>query len=40
LQISLKTVEVHKANAKRKLKLSSRADVVRYAAVNGWLRDP
>jgi len=40
LQISLKTVEVHKANAKRKLKLSSRAEVVRYAAVNGWLRDP
>jgi two-component system, NarL family, response regulator NreC len=40
LQISLKTVEVHKANAKRKLKLSSRADVVRYAAVNGWLKDP
>jgi len=40
LQISLKTVEVHKANAKRKLKLSSRADVVRYAAENGWLKDP
>jgi two-component system, NarL family, response regulator NreC len=40
LQISVKTVEVHKANAMRKLKLSSRTDVVRYAAVNGWLRDP
>jgi two-component system, NarL family, response regulator NreC len=40
LQISVKTVEVHKANAMRKLKLSSRADVVRYAALNGWLKDP
>ena len=40
LGISVKTVEVHKANAMRKLKLSSRADVVRYAAVNGWLQDP
>jgi DNA-binding NarL/FixJ family response regulator len=40
LHISVKTVEVHKANAMRKLKLSNRADVVRYAAVNGWLQDP
>jgi two-component system response regulator NreC len=39
LQISVKTVEVHKANAMRKLKLAKRADVVRYAAINGWLRD-
>lgn len=40
LHISVKTVEVHKANAMRKLNLPSRAAVVRYAAVNGWLRDP
>ena len=40
LQISVKTVEVHKANAMRKLKLNGRADVVRYAAISGWLRDP
>jgi len=40
LRISVKTVEVHKANAMRKLKLTNRADVVRYAAVNGWLQDP
>ena len=40
LHISVKTVEVHKANAMRKLKLTGRADVVRYAAINGWLRDP
>jgi DNA-binding NarL/FixJ family response regulator len=40
LHISVKTVEVHKANAMRKLKLTNRADVVRYGAVNGWLQDP
>jgi two-component system, NarL family, response regulator NreC len=40
LHISVKTVEVHKSNAMRKLNLSSRAAVVRYAAVNGWLQDP
>src|SRR5256885_161765 len=32
LGISVKTVEVHKANAMRKLNLSGRIDVVRYAA--------
>jgi two-component system, NarL family, response regulator NreC len=40
LHISVKTVEVHKANAMRKLNLTNRAGVVRYAAVNGWLQDP
>ena len=37
LGISVKTVEVHKSNAMRKLQLSGRADVVRYARQNGWL---
>ena len=40
LNISVKTVEVHKANAMRKLGLRGRTDVVRYAVLNGWLRDP
>jgi two-component system response regulator NreC len=40
LGISVKTVEVHKANAMRKLKLAGRTDVVRYGALNGWLQDP
>jgi DNA-binding NarL/FixJ family response regulator len=40
LDISIKTVEVHKANAMRKLSLRGRTDVVRYAVMNGWLRDP
>jgi two-component system, NarL family, response regulator NreC len=37
LTISVKTVEVHKANAMRKLGLRGRTDVVRYAVINGWL---
>ena len=40
LDLSVKTVEVHKANAMRKLGLSGRTDVVRYALLQGWLRDP
>jgi two-component system response regulator NreC len=40
LTISVKTVEVHKANAMRKLGLDGRIDVVKYALLNGWLRDP
>ena len=40
LNISVKTVEVHKANAMRKLNLRGRTDVVRYAVMNEWLKDP
>jgi DNA-binding NarL/FixJ family response regulator len=40
LQISVKTVEAHKANVMRKLGLRGRTDVVRYAVLNDWLRDP
>jgi DNA-binding NarL/FixJ family response regulator len=39
LSISVKTVEVHKANAMRKLGLTSRIDIVRYASLQGWLYD-
>ncbi len=39
LDISVKTIEAHKANAGRKLGLDTRADVVRYAHVRGWLSD-
>jgi len=38
--IAVKTVEVHKSNAMRKLDLPGRTDVVRYAAMQGWLQDP
>ena len=40
LDISVRTVEVHKANAMRKLKLRGRIDVVRYAILHGWLQEP
>ena len=39
LQISIKTVETHKANAMSKMNLASRIDIVRYAVLRGWLRD-
>ena len=40
LGIALKTVEVHKANAMRKLELRNRNEMVRWAALQGWLQDP
>ena len=40
LNISIKTVEVHKANAMRKLGLRGRIDVVRFAILHGWLQEP
>ena len=39
LDIAVKTVEVHKANAMRKLGLRGRIDVVKYAVLNGWYGD-
>jgi two-component system, NarL family, response regulator NreC len=39
LDISVKTVEVHKSNGMRKMSLRSRIDVVRYASLQGWLKD-
>jgi DNA-binding NarL/FixJ family response regulator len=40
LDLSVKTVEVHKANAMRKLALRGRIDIVRYALLQGWLKEP
>ena len=39
LKISVKTVEVHKTNAMRKLGLTGRVDIVRYGVLQGWLYD-
>ena len=39
LDISVKTVEVHKANAMRKLGRTGRVDVIRYGVLRGWLYD-
>jgi DNA-binding NarL/FixJ family response regulator len=39
LDISVKTVEAHKANSMKKLDLGSRIDIVRYGLLQGWLKD-
>lgn len=39
LDISVKTVDSHKANAMRKIGLKDRVDVVDYAIFNGWMED-
>ena len=37
LEVSVKTVEAHKANAMHKLDTRSRVEIVRYAILQGWL---
>jgi DNA-binding NarL/FixJ family response regulator len=39
LDISVKTVEAHKANAMKKLNMRGRIDIVRYAVLQDWLTD-
>jgi two-component system response regulator NreC len=39
LSLSVKTVEAHKANAMRKLGLTGRIDIVKYATLQGWLHN-
>jgi DNA-binding NarL/FixJ family response regulator len=39
LNIAVKTVEVHKANAMRKLQLRDRAELIQFAVMNGWLHE-
>lgn len=39
LDLSVKTVEVHKANAMKKLGIKSRIDIVRFAVLQGWLQN-
>jgi DNA-binding NarL/FixJ family response regulator len=39
LGIAVKTVEVHKTNAMKKLGLTGRVDVIRYGVLQGWLYD-
>ncbi len=40
LNVAVKTVEVHKSNGMRKLELTGRIDVIKYAALQGWLDEP
>lgn len=39
MDISVKTVEAHKANALRKLDMRTRIDIVRYAILQGWMQE-
>lgn len=39
LEIAVKTVEVHKANAMKKLGLRTRSQLIRYAFLHDWLLD-
>ena len=39
LFISVRTAETHRAHIMRKLGLSTRADLVRYALANGYLEE-
>ena len=39
MSLSIKTIEVHKANAMRKLNMRGRIDIVKFAVLQGWLED-
>jgi two-component system response regulator NreC len=39
LELSVKTIETHKANAMHKLGMASRIEIVRFALLQGWLED-
>jgi DNA-binding NarL/FixJ family response regulator len=39
LNVSVKTVEVHKANGMRKLRLGRRTELLQFAVVQGWLAE-
>jgi DNA-binding CsgD family transcriptional regulator len=39
LEIGVRTVETYKARAMEKLGLKTRADVVRYAVLRGWMQE-
>ncbi|MBV6495636.1 MAG: DNA-binding response regulator [Acidobacteria bacterium ACB1] len=39
LDLSVKTIEVHKTNAMRKLGISGRIAIVKYAILQGWMQD-
>jgi DNA-binding NarL/FixJ family response regulator len=39
MEVSVKTVEAHKANAMQKLGMKGRTDIVSYAILRGWLQN-
>jgi two-component system response regulator NreC len=40
MDVSVKTVEAHKASSMQKLNLASRKDIVRYAILRNWMQEP
>lgn len=39
MDVSVKTIEAHKANAMQKMEMRSRIDIVRYAILQGWMQE-
>lgn len=39
MDVSVKTVEAHKYNSLKKLDMQSRKDIIRYAILQGWMRE-
>jgi two-component system response regulator NreC len=39
MDISVKTVEAHKANCLKKLNMKSRRDIIKYAVLQGWMQE-
>jgi DNA-binding NarL/FixJ family response regulator len=39
LDLSVKTIEAHKANSMKKLNMNNRMDIVKFALLQGWLQD-
>ncbi len=37
--LSIKTIEAHKANAQQKLNISSRKEIISYAILQGWMQE-
>jgi len=39
MDISVKMVEAHKANALKKLNMKNRKDIIRYDILQGWMQE-
>lgn len=39
INVSVKTVEAHKSSAMKKLNISSRREIIRYAILQGWMQE-
>ena len=39
MDISVKTIEAHKANCLKKLNMKSRKEIISYAILQGWMHE-